>query len=136
MGLLFDQDGENTVEMNFEKFTIKSEEALQKSQRLRWQAEPVHRTGAHLKAILETDENVSDYLFKKLNVNSVHLTSKLDELLASYPVVTGQQPYLSPSSNSVLQNAERNCVSLKTNISRWNTCFLPSSHRRTRPLPC
>lgn len=94
--------------MNFEKFTIKSQEALQKSTEIAISKQHQSIEPAHiLKAILETDENVSDYLFKKLNVNSVHLNNKLDELLVSYPVVTGQQPYLSSASNSVLQGAEK-----------------------------
>src|SRR3989337_2589691 len=94
--------------MNFEKFTIKSQEALQKSgeiaSSLQHQAiEPGHL----LKAILETDENVSTYLFKKLNVNSTLLNNKLEEILNAYPRVSGQQPYLSSASNSVLQHAEK-----------------------------
>jgi ATP-dependent Clp protease ATP-binding subunit ClpB len=94
--------------MNFEKFTIKSQEALQKSAEIAMARQNQSIEPAHiLKAILETDENVSDYLFKKLNVNAIHLNTKLDELLSSYPVVTGQQPYLSSASNSVLQNADK-----------------------------
>jgi len=94
--------------MNFEKFTIKSQEALQRSAEiasgLQQQAiEPGHV----LKAILETDENVSGYLFKKLGVNSTILGNKLDELLTSYPRVSGQQPYLSSATNTLLQNAEK-----------------------------
>jgi ATP-dependent Clp protease ATP-binding subunit ClpB len=94
--------------MNFEKFTIKSQEALQKSAEIAMARQNQSIEPAHiLKAILDTDENVSDYLFKKLNVNPVHLNNKLDELIASFPVVSGQQPYLSPASNSVLQNADK-----------------------------
>lgn len=94
--------------MNFEKFTIKSQEALQKSAEiaigLQNQAiEPGHL----LKAILETDENVSNYVFKKLNVNAIILNNKLEEILHAYPRVSGQQPYLSSTSNSVLQHAEK-----------------------------
>src|SRR5688500_9441444 len=94
--------------MNFEKFTIKSQEALQKSAEialsLQHQAiEPGHL----LKAILETDENVSTYIFKKLNVNSTLLNNKLEEILNAYPRVSGQQPYLSSASNTVLQQAEK-----------------------------
>src|ERR1700755_1321004 len=94
--------------MNFEKFTIKSQEALQRSAEiasgLQQQAiEPGHV----LKAILETDENVSGYLFKKLGVNSTILGNKLEELLNSYPRVSGQQPYLSSATNTLLQNAEK-----------------------------
>ncbi|HMJ70534.1 MAG TPA: ATP-dependent chaperone ClpB [Cyclobacteriaceae bacterium] len=94
--------------MNFEKFTIKSQEALQKSAEIAMTRQNQSIEPAHiLKAILETDENVSDYLFKKLNINNQHLNTKLEELLASYPVVTGQQPYLSSASNTVLQGADK-----------------------------
>src|SRR5688500_14730317 len=94
--------------MNFEKFTIKSQEALQKSAEiamgLQHQAiEPGHI----LRAILDTDENVSNYLFKKRNVNETILINKLEEVLQAYPRVSGQQPYLSSTSNGVLQQAEK-----------------------------
>ncbi len=94
--------------MNFEKFTIKSQEALQKSAEianaLQQQAiEPGHL----LKAILETDENVTSYLLKKLAVNSSLLSTKLEEIIKSYPHVSGQQAYLSTATNAVLQNAEK-----------------------------
>gem|GEM_PF-3871415 len=56
---------------------------------------------------METDENVSAYLFKKLNINATILENKLEELVNSYPKVSGQQAYLSAASNSVLQQAEK-----------------------------
>src|SRR3954471_14074519 len=94
--------------MNFEKFTIKSQEALQKSAEVAARNEQQAIEPGHLfKAILETDENVSSYLFKKLNINSIILDTKLNELLNSYPHVTGQQSYLSSATNTVLQNAEK-----------------------------
>src|SRR5687767_9066344 len=94
--------------MNFEKYTIKSQEALQKSAEIAMgnhhQAiEPGHL----LKAILETDENVLGYIIKKLNVNRALLDTKLSEAINSYPKVTGQQPYLSSATNSLLQQAEK-----------------------------
>jgi ATP-dependent Clp protease ATP-binding subunit ClpB len=94
--------------MSFDKYTIKSQEALQKSaeiasSRQQQAIEPGHL----LKAILETDENVSNYLFKKLNVNETILNTKLDEIVNAYPRVSGQQAYLSTATNSVLQHAEK-----------------------------
>ncbi len=94
--------------MNFDKFTIKSQEALHKAAEiasgLQQQAiEPGHI----LKAILETDENVSNYVFKKLNISEKILETKLEEIVNSYPKVSGQQAYLSNTSNTVLQNAEK-----------------------------
>ncbi|MFN6089016.1 MAG: ATP-dependent chaperone ClpB [Cyclobacteriaceae bacterium] len=93
--------------MNLDKFTIKSQEALQKAAEIasglqQQSIEPGHL----LKAILETDENVSNYLFKKLNINGQILETKLEEIVNSYPKVSGQQAYLSNTSNTVLQNAE------------------------------
>ena len=106
--MLFDALQRNNKAMNFEKFTIKSQEALQKSAEiasaLQQQAiEPGHL----LKAILETDENVTTYLFKKLAINNSLLVSKLEEIVNAYPRVSGQQAYLSTTTNSVLQNAEK-----------------------------
>ncbi|MEP6735870.1 MAG: ATP-dependent chaperone ClpB [Chryseolinea sp.] len=94
--------------MNFDKFTIKSQEALQKAAEiaLNHQQQAIE-PGHLLKAILETDENVSSYLFKKINVNENILQTKLDEIVKSYPHVSGQQPYLSNATNNVLQQAEK-----------------------------
>lgn len=100
--------------MNFEKFTIKSQEALQKSAEMALSHQHQAIDPGHLlKAILQTDENVTSYLFKKLNINRNLLDNKLNELLNSYPKVSGQQPYLSSTSNTVLQNAEKELKELK-----------------------
>jgi ATP-dependent Clp protease ATP-binding subunit ClpB len=94
--------------MNFEKYTIKSQEALQKSAEIALgNQQQAIEPGHLLKAILETDENVTSYLIKKLNVNRNLLDNKLTEVLNSYPRVSGQQPYLSTTTNSILQNAEK-----------------------------
>lgn len=94
--------------MNFEKFTIKSQEALQKSAEIAMSKQQQAIEPGHLlKAILETDENVSNYVFKKLNINSIILETKLSEILNGYPHVSGQQPYLSTATNTVLQQAEK-----------------------------
>jgi ATP-dependent Clp protease ATP-binding subunit ClpB len=94
--------------MNLDKFTIKSQEALQKSAEIASGLQQQSIEPGHLfKAILETDENVSNYLFKKLNINGQILETKLEEIVNSYPKVSGQQSYLSNTSNTVLQNAEK-----------------------------
>ena len=94
--------------MNFEKFTIKSQEALQKSAEIAMNSQQQAIEPGHLlKAILETDENVVSYLVKKLNVNKNLLDTKIEEVLHSFPKLSGQQPYLSPNTNAVLQQAEK-----------------------------
>lgn len=100
--------------MNFEKFTIKSQEALQKSAEIaQANQQQAIEPGHLLKAVLETDENVASFLFKKLNVNQNILNTKLDELVNSYPKVSGSQAYLSSGSNAVLQQAEKELKEFK-----------------------
>lgn len=94
--------------MNFEKFTIKSQEALQKAAELALTAQQQAIEPAHLlKALWETDENVIGYLAAKLNVSRPMLETRLEELLKSYAKVSGTQPYLSAATNAVLQGAEK-----------------------------
>src|SRR4030095_11926621 len=100
--------------MNFEKFTIKSQEALQKSAEIAMSNQQQAIEPGHLlKAILQTDENVISYLIKKLNVNRTLLDNKLSEVLNSYPRVSGQQPYLSTTTNALLQQAEKELKEFK-----------------------
>ncbi|MGC4022045.1 MAG: ATP-dependent chaperone ClpB [Cyclobacteriaceae bacterium] len=94
--------------MNFDKFTIKSQEALQKAAAIAsGNQQQAIEPGHLLQAILETDENVSNYIINKLNINETILKTKLDEIVNGYPRVSGQQAYLSQTANSVLQNAEK-----------------------------
>ncbi|MFM7855232.1 MAG: ATP-dependent chaperone ClpB, partial [Flammeovirgaceae bacterium] len=100
--------------MNFDKFTIKSQEALQKSAEIAsGNQQQAIEPGHLLKAILETDENVSTYLFKKLDINGSILENRLEEIINAYPKITGQQAYLSQTANTVLQNAEKELRELK-----------------------
>jgi ATP-dependent Clp protease ATP-binding subunit ClpB len=100
--------------MNFEKYTIKSQEAIQKSAEIAMSNQQQAIEPGHLlKAILETDENVISYLTKKLNVDRALLDTRLLEVLKTYPRVTGQQPYLSSATNTVLQQAEKELKEFK-----------------------
>lgn len=100
--------------MNFDKYTIKSQEALQKSAEIAMGSHNQAIEPGHLlKAILETDENVVSFLIKKLNVNRALLDTKVSEVLQSYPRATGQQPYLSSATNAVLQQSEKELQEFK-----------------------
>jgi len=93
--------------MDFNQFTIKSQEAVQKGVELcvaeqQQVVEPAHL----LKGILTEDENVTDFLFKKLGANKTLINEKLEEIIKSLPKVSGQQPYLSNAANQVLTKAK------------------------------
>ena len=94
--------------MDFNQFTIKSQEAIQKALELASAAGQPNIEPAHLlKGILSEDENVTEFLFKKLGTNKQLIGQKLDEQLAKLPKVSGgQQPYLSAYANQVLAKAK------------------------------
>jgi ATP-dependent Clp protease ATP-binding subunit ClpB len=58
-----------------------------------------------LKGMLLVDENVVNYLLKKLNVNTSRLNTSLDEQIATYPKVSGSNVYLSSGTNNTFQKA-------------------------------
>lgn len=93
--------------MDFKQYTIKSQEAIQKAIELcAAQQQQVIEPAHLLKGILTEDENVTDFLFKKLGANTSLLERKLEDLIATFPKTSGQQPYLSNAANQVLIKAK------------------------------
>jgi ATP-dependent Clp protease ATP-binding subunit ClpB len=92
--------------MNFNNFTIKAQEAVQKASEIAGGNQQQAIENAHiLKGLLLVDENVISYLLKKLNVNINRLSDQLDQQIATYPKVSGSDIYLSSGANSALQKA-------------------------------
>ncbi|MDN5205215.1 ATP-dependent chaperone ClpB [Fulvivirgaceae bacterium BMA10] len=92
--------------MNFNNYTIKSQEAIQKATEIaNSNQQQAIETGHILKAILLSDENVISFLIKKLSINRSQLETKLDEIVNAYPKISGQQPYLSNDAHAALTKA-------------------------------
>ena len=92
--------------MNYNNFTIKAQEALQKAISLAQTAnqqiiEPTHL----LKALMLVGENITSFLFSKLTVNTRNLELVLDREIESYPKVSGGEPILSRETNTLMQKA-------------------------------
>jgi len=92
--------------MNFNNFTIKSQEAIQKAVEItrdkgQQSIEPAHI----LLGVILTGENIVNFLFQKLGANPAHVTSVLNKEMDSFPKVSGGEPYLSRESNSALDKA-------------------------------
>ena len=92
--------------MNLNNYTIKSQEAIQQavqvvSENGQQSIEPAHI----LKGILLVDENVTPFILKKLNVNTVTFEKMVDGVIKSYPKVSGGQPTLSSAANTALLKA-------------------------------
>ncbi len=92
--------------MNFNNFTIKSQEAIQKAIEIARGAgnqaiEPVHL----LKGVMTEGESLINFIFSKVGASTATLMRQVDEKIASEPRVSGGEPYLSRTSNDVLQKA-------------------------------
>lgn len=92
--------------MNFNNFTIKAQEAVQKAIDLaqgnsQQMIEPTHL----LKGVMLVGENVTSFLFQKLGVNVRQLETVIESEIESYPRVSGGDPMLSRETNAVLQKA-------------------------------
>lgn len=93
--------------MNFNNYTIKAQEAVQKASDIAVGNQQQAIENAHLlKGLLLVDENVVHFLLKKLNVNINRLNTVLDAEIKSYPKVSGSNLYLSADTNSALQKAQ------------------------------
>ncbi len=92
--------------MNFNNFTIKSQEAVQKAVELvQSNGQQVVETPHLFKGILLAGEDVVQFLYGKLGVNMPVLTSVIDSMVSAFPKVSGGEPYLSRETNNVLQKA-------------------------------
>ncbi|MDM8154762.1 ATP-dependent chaperone ClpB [Bacteroides gallinaceum] len=92
--------------MNFNNFTIKSQEAVQEAVNLVQSRGQQAIEPEHLMAgVLKVGENVTNFIFQKLGVNGQQIATVLDRQIASLPKVSGGEPYLSRDANEVLQKA-------------------------------
>ena len=92
--------------MNFNNFTIKSQEAVQQAIQLVQNRGQQAIEAEHLLAgVLKVGENVTNFLFQKLGMNGPQIANVLDKQIASLPKVTGGEPYLSRTANEVLQKS-------------------------------
>ncbi len=96
----------STYTMNFNNFTIKSQEALQKAIEITRNAgnqaiEPVHL----LKGVMAEGESLINFIFSKIGANTAVLMRQVDDKISAEPKVSGGEPYLSRTTNDVLQKA-------------------------------
>jgi ATP-dependent Clp protease ATP-binding subunit ClpB len=92
--------------MNFNNFTIKSQEAIQQAQQIAQSYEHQQIENSHiLKGIFEIDKNVIPFILKKLSINIDLLKSLIDKTLESYSKVTGGSISLSNNASKMLNTA-------------------------------
>ena len=92
--------------MNFNNFTIKSQEAIQQAQQLAQSLGHQQIENEHLlKALFEVDENVTPFILKKLNVNVPLLQQLLTKQLESFARVDGGEIMLSREAAKTVNEA-------------------------------
>lgn len=92
--------------MNFNNFTIKSQEAIQQAQQLAQEMGHQQIENEHLmKAITMVDENVTPFLLKKLNINVNLFNQILDKSLEGFPKVSGGDIMLSREAGKTVNEA-------------------------------
>ena len=92
--------------MNFNNFTIKAQEVVQKAVQLtrdngNQAVEPEHL----LKAVMTEGDAVVRFIFQKLDINPVNVERPLEAALKGLPHVSGGEPYLSNDASKVLEKA-------------------------------
>ena len=92
--------------MDFNQFTIKSQEAVKKAEEIAKTNGNQSIENAHLlKALMMSDDYLIPNMFNKLGVNVDIFNQALDKMIASLPKVQGGSLYISNESNQALQNA-------------------------------
>ena len=111
--------------MNINKYTIKSQEALQSAIELARKAgnqaiEPVHL----LTSILTLGDSLTDFLLSKLAIQRTRLEESLQRMLSALPKVSGGEPYLSSDATKVLDKAEDIATEMKDEYVALEHLFL------------
>jgi ATP-dependent Clp protease ATP-binding subunit ClpB len=92
--------------MNFNNFTIKSQEAIQYAFEVaQGNQQQAIENGHILKGLFHEAENVVGFLLKKVGSDPAVIQQALDRIVNSYPKVTGGQPYLSGDANKAMQKS-------------------------------
>ena len=93
--------------MNFNKFTIKAQEAIQEAVNIaqahgQQVIEPAHIMGG----VLKSNEQIVSFLLQKTGANINNIKNGTENIIRSLPKVSGGEPYLSRESNSIILKAE------------------------------
>ncbi|MDR6195427.1 ATP-dependent chaperone ClpB [Siphonobacter sp. SORGH_AS_0500] len=93
--------------MNFNQYTVKAQEVIQQAVQIaQGNQQQAVESGHVLKALLEEDPNTMGFLIKKLSVNTTLMMSRLENIVSSYPVVSGGQAYIGNDLQAALTKSQ------------------------------
>ncbi len=94
--------------MNFNQYTIKTQEVIQLATQIaQANTQSIVETGHILKAILRDNDTSISFIFKKCNINQKALSSEIEQIVATYPKSSQDEPYLSNDAAFALQKGEK-----------------------------
>ena len=92
--------------MDLNKFTIKSQQALQEAQQSATEHQNQALENGHvLKGILTTDKHVTPFILKKIGANPKMIEQALDQIIAGYPQVQGGDQTVGSNASKTLRIA-------------------------------
>ncbi len=106
--------------MTFDIFTNKAHDSIRQGQAIAKANEQQEVSLAHIiKGIMEVDEHVAEFLFKKCDIDMNHLVGELDTIIQKTPKVSGDdtKQFLSKDANKAMAKA-------KTLMKRWGDEFI------------
>ncbi|MCT4587373.1 MAG: ATP-dependent chaperone ClpB [Carboxylicivirga sp.] len=117
--------------MNFNKYTIKSQEAINQAQQIALTFGHQQIEIAHvLKGVFDVDEHVLPFILNKLGVNASLFKQTLDSAVQSFPKVQGGEMMLSKSAGQMLQDAERRSSKMKDEYVSIEHLLLATFHSK------
>ena len=119
--------------LNMNKFTLKSQEALESAMNLAQEYHHAQVEPEHLLLALATqEEGITRSILSKLEVSPDAVERRTREVLSAMPKVSGQaQVYVSPSLSNILQSAQREAERLKDEYVTGESLLLALAHERT-----
>ena len=100
--------------MNLNNFTLKAQEAVQKAFNIAGAKGQQAIECAHLlHGVISEAENITDWLFGKIGVNSSAVLKDIERLIETYPRVTGGETYMSSGASEALRKANDHASAMK-----------------------
>jgi ATP-dependent Clp protease ATP-binding subunit ClpB len=100
--------------MNLNNFTLKAQESIQQAFNIATSKGQQAVECAHiLKGVMSESESITNFLFGKMGVNPASLTREIDNLIDSYPKVSGAESYISSTASDALRRANDQASKMK-----------------------
>jgi ATP-dependent Clp protease ATP-binding subunit ClpB len=100
--------------MNLNNFTLKAQESVQKAFEIaNGKGQQAVECAHILKGVMSESESITNFLFGKMGVNTLSLAKETDNLIDSYPKVSGADSYVSSTVSEAFRKANDHAARMK-----------------------